>query len=257
MTVTAGTPEDTTAAPVRGRFPWARYGEAPVRLLVEIGQMIWFALSTVGQIPFALSHYRKELLRLVAQMGMGTGAMAVVGGTAAIVGFITLSAGSLVAIQGYATLGNIGVEAFTGFLAALVNVRFVAPVAAGQALAATVGAGATAELGAMRISEEIDALEVMSIRSVPFLASTRVVAGLVVIIPLYGLAITLAFVSQQVTTVFFYGQSPGHVQPLLPHVPAPQRRGLVVRRGDPGRGGRDDHPLLLRLHRQRRSGRRR
>jgi phospholipid/cholesterol/gamma-HCH transport system permease protein len=142
-------------------------------------------------------------------MGMGTGAMAVVGGTAAIVGFITLSAGSLVAIQGYATLGNIGVEAFTGFLAALVNVRFVAPVAAGQALAATVGAGATAELGAMRISEEIDALEVMSIRSVPYLASTRVVAGLIVIIPLYGLAITLAFVSQQVTTVFFYGQSPG------------------------------------------------
>jgi phospholipid/cholesterol/gamma-HCH transport system permease protein len=82
-------------------------------------------------------------------------------------------------------------------------------VAAGQALAATVGAGATAELGAMRISEEIDALEVMSIRSVAFLASTRVVAGLVVIIPLYGLAITLAFLSQQVTTVLFYGQSIG------------------------------------------------
>jgi phospholipid/cholesterol/gamma-HCH transport system permease protein len=171
--------------------------------------MIWFALTAVGQIPFALHHYRTETLRMVAQMGMGTGAMAVVGGTAAIVGFITLSAGSLVAIQGYATLGNIGVEAFTGFLAALVNVRFVAPVAAGQALAATVGAGATAELGAMRISEEIDALEVMSIRSVAYLASTRVVAGLVVIIPLYGLAITLAFLSQQVTTVLFYGQSPG------------------------------------------------
>ena len=109
--------------------------------------MVWFALTAVGQIPFALRRYPKEVLRMVAQMGMGTGAMAVVGGTAAIVGFITLSAGSLVAIQGYATLGNIGVEAFTGFLAALVNVRFVAPVAAGQALAATVGAGATAELG--------------------------------------------------------------------------------------------------------------
>src|SRR5580700_2208183 len=187
----------------------SRYGHAPARLLVEIGQLVWFALTAVGQIPFALHRYRKEVLRMVAQMGMGTGAMAVVGGTAAIVGFITLSAGSLVAIQGYATLGNIGVEAFTGFLAALVNVRFVAPVAAGQALAATVGAGATAELVAMRISEEIDALEVMSIRSIAFLASTRVVAGLVVIIPLYGLAITMAFLSQQVTTVLFYGQSIG------------------------------------------------
>ncbi|OBI32842.1 ABC transporter permease, partial [Mycobacterium sp. E1386] len=204
-----------TATPsLRIRFPRAatalrEYGDAPARLMVEVGQMVWFAMAAVGQIPFALRHYRRELLRMIAQMGMGTGAMAVVGGTATIIGLITLSAGSLVAIQGFATLGNVGADAFTGFLAALVNVRFVAPVAAGQALAATVGAGATAELGAMRISEEIDALEVMSIRSVAYLASTRVVAGLVVIIPLYGLAITLSFLSAQVTTVLFYGQSTG------------------------------------------------
>jgi phospholipid/cholesterol/gamma-HCH transport system permease protein len=61
----------------------------------------------------------------------------------------------------------------------------------------------------MRISEEIDALEVMGIRSIAFLASTRVVASLVVIIPLYALGITMAFLSQQVTTVFLYGQSAG------------------------------------------------
>src|SRR6201999_1716216 len=143
------------------------------------------------------------------QMGMGTGAMAVAGGTAAIVGFITLSAGSLVAIQGFASLGNIGVEAFTGFLAAMVNVRFVAPVACGQALAATVGAGATAELGAMRISEEIDALEVMGIRSVAYLASTRVMAGLVVVVPLYCVGVLMSFWAARFGTTVFYGQSTG------------------------------------------------
>lgn len=204
----------TTAAPApHARFPWAaallRYRDIPTRALVDVGQMVWFAVITIGQIPFALHRYRREALRMVAQIGMGTGAMAVVGGTVVIVSFITLATGSLVAIQGYASLGNIGVEAFTGFVAAMVNVRFVAPVAAGHALAATVGAGATAELGAMRISEEIDALEVMSIRSVAFLASTRVVAGLVVIVPLYALGITMAFLSQQVTTVLLYGQSAG------------------------------------------------
>ena len=204
----------STAAAARVRFPRAaatlgRHGGAAARLLIEIGQMVWFALTAVGQIPFALRHYRRELLKLIAQIGMGTGAMAVVGGTVAIVGFITLSTGSLVAIQGYASLGNIGVEAFTGFLAAMINVRFVAPVASGQALAATVGAGATAELGAMRISEEIDALEVMGIKSIAYLVSTRMVASFVVIIPLYALGITLAFLSQQATTVFLYGQSMG------------------------------------------------
>ncbi|HYB34547.1 MAG TPA: ABC transporter permease [Mycobacterium sp.] len=204
----------STASAARVRFPRAaatlgRYRGAAARLLIEVGQMIWFALTAVGQIPFALQHYRRELLKLIAQIGMGTGAMAVVGGTVAIVGFITLSTGSLVAIQGYASLGNIGVEAFTGFLAAMINVRFVAPVASGQALAATVGAGATAELGAMRISEEIDALEVMGIKSIAYLVSTRMVASFVVIIPLYALGITLAFLSQQATTVFLYGQSMG------------------------------------------------
>lgn len=204
----------STATVLRSRFPRAysratQWGGAPARFLDNTGHLAWFIVVALGQIPNALRHYRRAILRLIAEIGMGTGAMAVVGGTVAIVGFVTLSGGSLIAIQGYASLGNIGVEAFTGFVAALVNVRVVAPLVAGQALAATVGAGATAELGAMRISEEIDALEVMGIRSVCYLVSTRILAGLVVIIPLYAMAIILSFLSAQVTTTLFYGQSTG------------------------------------------------
>ncbi|MGB9305618.1 MAG: ABC transporter permease [Mycobacterium sp.] len=204
----------STGTVVRSRFPRAadslsRYGGAAGRALDDIGEMAWFGLVCLGNIPHALGRYRKETLRLIAQIGMGTGAMAVVGGTAAIVGFVTLSGSSLVAIQGFASLGNIGVEAFTGFFAALINVRIAAPVVTGIAMAATVGAGATAELGAMRISEEIDALEVMGIKSVSFLATTRIMAGMVVIIPLYALAMIMSFLSPQITTTVLYGQSSG------------------------------------------------
>ncbi|KCG53608.1 ABC transporter permease YrbE1B [Mycobacterium tuberculosis KT-0080] len=204
----------STAAVLRARFPRAvanlrQYGGAAARGLDEAGQLTWFALTSIGQIAHALRYYRKETLWLIAQIGMGTGAMAVVGGTVAIVGFVTLSGSSLVAIQGFASLGNIGVEAFTGFFAALINVRIAGPVVTGVALAATVGAGATAELGAMRISEEIDALEVMGIKSISFLASTRIMAGLVVIIPLYALAMIMSFLSPQITTTVLYGQSNG------------------------------------------------
>jgi phospholipid/cholesterol/gamma-HCH transport system permease protein len=174
-----------------------------------VGHLAWFIVTSVGQIPFALRQYRREALRLIAQIGMGAGATAVVGGTVAIVGFVTLAGGSLIAIQGYATLGNIGVEAFTGFVAALVNVRVVAPLVSGQALAASVGAGATAELGAMRISEEIDALEVIGVKSIAYLVSTRILAGSVAIIPLYAMAIILSFLAAQITTTLFYGQSVG------------------------------------------------
>ena len=203
-----------TGGILRNRFPRVavnlnRYGGAVFRGLDRAGQLAWFTLVSLGQIPNALRSYRREMLRLIAQIGMGTGAMAVIGGTAAIVGFVTLSGSSLVAIQGFASLGNIGVEAFTGFLAAMINVRFVAAVVTGFAMAATVGAGATAELGAMRISEEIDALEVMGINSISFLASTRIVAGLVVIVPLYAIALILSFLAPQAVTTLLYGQSQG------------------------------------------------
>src|SRR5271167_3585978 len=187
----------STAAVVRARFP---------RTVAGVNH---YAGGAIRGLNKAVRRYRRETLRLIAQIGMGTGAMAVVGGTAAIVGFVTLSGGSLIAIQGFASLGNIGVEAFTGFFAALANVRIVAPVVTGVALASTVGAGATAELGAMRISEEIDALEVMGIKSISYLVGTRIVAGFAVIVPLYTMAIILSFVAAQLVTTFFYGQSVG------------------------------------------------
>jgi phospholipid/cholesterol/gamma-HCH transport system permease protein len=204
----------STAAVLRARFPRTvenarRYGGAAARGIDQSGQLAWFAVESVANIPHAIREYRKETLRLIAQIGMGTGAMAVVGGTVAIVGFVTLSGSSLVAIQGYSSLGNIGLEAFTGFLAAFVNVRLAAPVVTGVSLAATVGAGATAELGALRIAEEVDALEVMGVKSISFLASTRIIAGLIVIIPLYSMAIIATFLSPQITTTVLYGQSHG------------------------------------------------
>ncbi len=155
---------------------------------------------------------------------MGTGAMAVIGGTVAIIGFVTLSAGSLIAIQGFASLGNIGVEAFTGFFAALANVRVVAPIVTGTALAATVGAGATAELGAMRISEEIDALEVMGIRVDLVSGVDSDPGGVRGHHPLYAMAILLSFASAQFVTTGVLRAVRRHLHALLPHVPARRRR---------------------------------
>ena len=204
----------STAGVLRGRFPRAygrtsEFAGAPGRALDNVGKLAWFFVTAgVGMLQ-ASRQYRKETLRLVAQIGMGTGAMAVVGGTVTITAFVTLSGSSLVAIQGFASLGYIGVDVFTGFFAALINVRIAAPVVTGIALAATVGAGATAELGAMRISEEVDALEVMGIKSISYLVSTRAIAGLVVIIPLYSAAMIMSFFSPQVVTTVLYGQPSG------------------------------------------------
>ena len=176
---------------------------------VRLGTQTQFYGQTVRGIWDAVVHYRLEIVRLIAQMSLGSGALAVIGGTIVIVAFLTLSAGSLIGIQGYTQLQEVGVEALGGFVSSFLNVRLVGPLVAGIGLAATIGAGATAQLGAQRISEEIDALEVMGIRSVAYLASTRVISGVIVVIPLYCIAVLAAFFATRIATTAVYGQSTG------------------------------------------------
>lgn len=175
----------------------------------KLGLQTQFYGQTVRSVGDAVVHYRAEVAVQVAQMSLGAGALAVVGGTIVIVAFLTMSAGALIAVQGYNTLAGVGVEALTGFTSAYLNVRIIGPLTTGIGLAATIGAGATAQLGAMRISEEIDALEVMGVRSISYLASTRLLAGAIVVVPLYCVAVLMSFVSARVGTTVVYGQSTG------------------------------------------------
>ena len=183
--------------------------ERPVTVLGRIGDQTLFYGRALAGIPYAVTSYRRDIVRLIAEISMGAGTLAMMGGTVAIVGFLTLATGGTLAVQGYSSLGNIGIEALTGFLSAFINVRISAPVVAGIGLAATFGAGVTAQLGAMRINEEIDALEAMAIRPISFLVSTRIVAGMIAITPLYAIAVILSFVASRFTTVILLGQSSG------------------------------------------------
>ncbi|RYJ07424.1 MAG: ABC transporter permease, partial [Actinomycetales bacterium] len=89
------------------------------------------------------------------------------------------------------------------------NTREIAPLVAALALSATVGSGFTAQLGAMRINEEVDALTVLAVPSVPYLVTTRVVAGFIAIIPLYVIGLLTSYAGARFVTVTFYGQSAG------------------------------------------------
>lgn len=195
---------------IRGTYPrLSRTVKRPVDVLGRIGDQTLFFGKAIAGAPYAAAHFRKEIIRLIAEISMGAGVLAMIGGTLVIVGFLTLATGGTLAVQGYSSLGDIGIEALTGFLSAFINVRIAAPVVAGIGLAATFGAGVTAQLGAMRINEEIDALEVMGIRAVTYLASTRIVAGVIAVIPIYTVAVLMSFLATRFGTTIVYGQSRG------------------------------------------------
>jgi phospholipid/cholesterol/gamma-HCH transport system permease protein len=175
----------------------------------RLGLQTAFYVNSMRHISGALVRYRDETARVVAQMSMGVGALALAGGALVIVAFLVLNAGSIIGLVGYPQLNQIGIEALAGFLSAYINPRLATPLIVAVGLAATIGAGSTAQLGAMRINEEIDALEVMGIPTITYLVSTRVVAGVIVVIPLFFLSLLAGFLGTWTVVVISYGQSEG------------------------------------------------
>jgi phospholipid/cholesterol/gamma-HCH transport system permease protein len=186
-----------------------RVANRPLQTLDGFGDQMSFYIRTIAWVPRALRRYLKEILRLLAEVSFGSGALAVIGGTIGVMVGMTIFTGVVVGLQGYTALSQLGTAAFTGFISAYFNTREIAPLVAGLALSATVGSGFTAQLGAMRISEEVDALEVMGVPSLPYLVTTRVIAGFVAVIPLYVVGLLTSYLASREITVLFYGQSPG------------------------------------------------
>lgn len=153
--------------------------------------------------------YRRVVLEHVSNVAVGAGGLVLGSGMIFVIFSLSLLAGGTVGMQGYAALEQIGAEAFSGLVGSFANVREVTPVVAAIALAAQVGTSFTAEIGAMRVSEEIDALEVMGVHAFVYLVCTRLLATLLALVPLYLVALFTSFLATRLITTAYYGLSPG------------------------------------------------
>jgi phospholipid/cholesterol/gamma-HCH transport system permease protein len=197
----AGRLSQTIAAP-------GRLLNRGVDSLANIGEQLSFMAKSLADIVPAIRH-GGEVARLVSEITLGAGALIVGAGTAGVIFFMAFFTGTQVGLEGFKGLQLIGAEAFTGFVSAFANTREITPLIAGVTLAAQVGAGFTAELGAMRVNEEIDALEVMAVRPIPYLVSTRIIAALTAIIPLYLISLFSSYIATQLVVTKFLGLSGG------------------------------------------------
>jgi phospholipid/cholesterol/gamma-HCH transport system permease protein len=186
----------------------ARVGTRIVDGLVNIGEQLSFMAKSLGDILFAIRH-GGEVARLISEITLGAGALIVGAGTVGVIFFMAFFTGTQVGLEGFKGLELIGAEAFTGFVSAFANTREITPLIAGVTLAAQVGAGFTAELGAMRVNEEIDALEVMAVRPVPYLVSTRIIAAIVAITPLYLIGLFASYIATELVVTKLLGLSGG------------------------------------------------
>ncbi|MCD0449307.1 ABC transporter permease [Actinocorallia sp. API 0066] len=153
--------------------------------------------------------YGKVVVRHMSDMTIGVNALLVGGGMVFVLFAMSFFTGAIVGVQGYPSLQRLGVESFTGLIAGFTTVRELGPVITGIALISQVGSACTAEIGAMRIGEEIDALEVMGVNPIAYLVCTRIAATIAVLVPLYLLALFASFFATRLISVRFFGLSPG------------------------------------------------
>jgi len=178
----------------------------------ELGSQISFYLRILGDLAtfqVIRRRYTSQVFALMSDIAIGVGGLLVGGGMVFVILSMSFFTGTEVGLQGFKGLQAIGAQAFVGLIGAFANVREVTPLIAGVAFAAQVGAGFTAELGAMRISDEIDALEVMSVPAFIYLVCTRVTAALLTIIPLYLFALFGSFLATELIVVKFFGLPAG------------------------------------------------
>jgi phospholipid/cholesterol/gamma-HCH transport system permease protein len=187
----------------------AKVAERPYMSLAGMGHQATFVAKAFGSVPLTLRFYTGEVLRLLGDICWGSGAIVVGGGTIGVMVLLALFTGASVGIEGFNALDILGLAPLTGFVSAYGNTREIAPIVAAVAFAAQAGCRYTAQLGSMRISEEIDALETMAIRPLPYLVTTRMIAAFIAIIPLYLIGMGGNYLATQLVLSFGFGQSSG------------------------------------------------
>lgn len=174
-------------AAIRGRFE-------------TVGRIVGFAGGGLVQIPQSL-RYAREVWWYAAAIAAGSTFVALL---------LTFTTGAECSVEAYYSLSQIGAQSLAGVFNAICDTREITPLFFGFAIGAKVGCGLVAELGTMRVNEEIDALEVMGIPSRIYLVSTRMLACFLVLPFMYLLALCTSYIGSYLVQRYQINQiSPG------------------------------------------------
>ncbi|MBH0778008.1 ABC transporter permease [Nocardia bovistercoris] len=181
----------------------------PLVAFESVGFVVGFCWQVVASLPYTFVRYRRQTLSAVTDMTWGRGSVVVGGGVVPLMLLLGVSIGASIGIEAFGTLDLLALGQLSGLISAVGVTRELAPIAAGVGFAAQAGCRMTAEIGSMRISEEIDALESLAVRSVPFVVTTRVIAGLVAVTPAFVVALILSYLSCELVVTTIHGTPEG------------------------------------------------
>lgn len=164
-------------------------------LLALQGAIAMFAWRAVRELRH-IGPFMSEAIRQAAIIATGS--------TLVIMAIAFLAGGSC-GLESTSLARSFGVDPIAGGFSTWCTLREVVPFVFGYILAAKVGCGMVAELGAMRVNEEIDAIEVMGVKSIAYLVTTRMLGAAIVVPIAYLLAVAASYVAAFLMSVKRFG----------------------------------------------------
>ena len=162
----------------------------------SLGAILAFAGRGIAGIPRSF-RYVREIWWYAAFLAIGSTPVALI---------ITYISGSECSVEGYYSLAQLGgAQSLVGIFTSLCDTREITPLFFGFAIGAKVGCGIVAELGTMRINQEIDALDTMGIPSVIYLVSTRIIASVIVLPLTYILSLSTSYLASWIVQRYQFG----------------------------------------------------
>ena len=181
-----------------GSSPRSGWLDVPKDWIASLGDIVRFTGAVFAPIfNGRVFHFFGETLRQAGILILGSALV-----IWAMVFILGLSCG----IEAAYLNRQYGAPAYAGVFTAWCNLREMVPYMFGYILSAKVGTGIVAELGAMRINEEIDALEVMGVQPITFLAATRLLAAWIVLPFIYVSAVGVGFLASYLAVVHQIGE---------------------------------------------------
>jgi len=182
-----------------------------IRFIQKIGQLFLGFLATTGKLTLftfqSLSaglrppYYPRQILRQLSDIGYYS---------LPVVGLTAMFTGMVLALQSYAGFSRFSASGAVATVVVLSVTRELAPVLAGLMVAGRIGAAMAAEIGTMRVTEQIDALSMLSTNPLKYLVAPRLIAGVTMLPLLVIVADIIGVFGGYLVSIYKLGFNPGH-----------------------------------------------
>jgi len=180
-----------------------------VPVLQPLGRAFLAGLATMGRLTLFTAravyyavqppYYWRLLLRQMVEIGYYS---------LPVVGLTAIFTGMVLALQSYTGFTRFNAEAAIPNVVVLSMTRELGPVLAGLMVAGRIGAAIAAEIGTMRVTEQIDALTTLSTNPLKYLVAPRLVAGLLMLPLLVGVADLIGVFGGYIVSIYKLGFNP-------------------------------------------------